>query len=80
MMIVCASPAASNVPETISSLNFATRCKDVTGNADPRALAAELSELRMEVARLRRQAVKQKVDQGPTGGPRGPAQLAKGPR
>lgn len=70
MMIVCSSPAASNVAETISSLTFATRCKDVTSSSDPRAAAAELNELRNEVARLRRQGPK------PTGAPRSPAVLA----
>lgn len=82
MMIVCSSPAASNVSETISSLNFATRCKDVTSSSNPRAAAAELSELRMEVARLRRQTVKgSHANQGGgLAGPRGPAVLAlRGP-
>ncbi|KAJ8602479.1 hypothetical protein CTAYLR_001210 [Chrysophaeum taylorii] len=76
MMIVCSSPAMSNVSETVSSLTFATRCKDVTSTSDPRVAAAELSELRTEVARLRRQA-KIPTASSP---PRGPAVLAaRGP-
>lgn len=74
IMIVCSSPAITNTSETISSLNFATRCKDVTSISDPRAAAAELSELRMEVARLRRQTPK--VHGSHAVAPRAPAVLA----
>ena len=84
MMIVCSSPAVSNVAETVSSLQFATRCKDVRSSSDPRAAAAQIADLKAQVAKLK--------DGGGGGGqhavkahgnvaPRGPAALGvKGPK
>ncbi|KAH8058839.1 hypothetical protein JL721_9407 [Aureococcus anophagefferens] len=46
MMIVCSSPASDKVAETLSSLQFATRCKDVRSSADPRAAAATIADLK----------------------------------
>ncbi|KAH8052736.1 hypothetical protein JL722_9867 [Aureococcus anophagefferens] len=53
MMIVCSSPASDNVAETLSSLQFATRCKDVRSSADPRAAAATIADLKAEVKKPR---------------------------
>ncbi|KAJ1451169.1 P-loop containing nucleoside triphosphate hydrolase protein [Pelagophyceae sp. CCMP2097] len=56
MMIVCASPAQVNAPESVSSLKFATRCKDVR-SLDPKAAQAQIAELRTELAKVRKSAL-----------------------
>ena len=75
MMIVCSSPASDNVAETLSSLQFATRCKDVRSSADPRAAAATIADLKAEVKKLREGGASVKVGGGHAVAPRGPAAL-----
>ncbi|KAH8055217.1 hypothetical protein JL720_14326 [Aureococcus anophagefferens] len=72
MMIVCSSPASDNVAETLSSLQFATRCKDVRSSADPRAAAATIADLKAE-GEAREGGASVKVGGGRA--PRGPAAL-----
>ena len=74
LMIVCSSPAHLNISETVSSLQFATRCKDVRAAADPRAMQAEIAQLKAEVARLRASAAEGGGGR-PKVAPRGPAAL-----
>lgn len=63
LMFVNCSPADYNVAESNSSLSFATRCKDITNavSAPPAVQAAQLSALKKELAKL-------KKDQKPGGG------------
>ena len=75
MMIVCSSPASDNVAETLSSLQFATRCKDVRSSADPRAAAATIADLKAEVKKLREGGASVKVGGGHAVAPRGPVAL-----
>ncbi|KAG5183712.1 kinesin motor protein-like protein [Tribonema minus] len=52
LMFVCASPADYNTSETINSLQFAARCKDVT-NSSVAGGAAQLQALQRELNRLK---------------------------
>ena len=77
LMVVCVSPATFNVPETINSLEFATRCKRITNaavkNADEKkvAVARLRHEHRQEVQRLEDQvrALEAEVDRATRGDP-----------
>ena len=81
MMIVCSSPAHTNISETLSSLQFATRCKDVRSSADPRAAAAEIAQLKAEVARLKAGGAAARPAVSGHSVAKGPAKLgAGGPR
>ena len=78
MMLVCSSPAHANVAESVSSFQFATRCKDVVCGSDPRAAAAEIAKLKAEVARLKGSSRAPPPNRpAPNVAPRGPATLAK---
>jgi hypothetical protein len=48
------------VPETISSLNFGTRCKDITNSvsAGPGVQAAQMNALKKELAKLKKAGAK----------------------
>lgn len=56
LMFVNCSPADYNVSETVSSLGFATRCKDVTNSgAAPSAVQVQqLNQLKKELAKLKK--------------------------
>ncbi len=56
LMFVNTSPADYNVPESVSSLTFAVRCKDITNAvaAGPGVQAAEMSALKKELAKLKK--------------------------
>lgn len=78
MMLVCSSPAHANISESVSSFQFATRCKDVVCGSDPRAAAAEISKLKAEVAKLKGSARAPPPNRpAPHVQARGPATLAK---
>eukprot|EP00604_Paraphysomonas_vestita_P000470 CAMPEP_0174825794 /NCGR_PEP_ID=MMETSP1107-20130205/43118_1 /TAXON_ID=36770 /ORGANISM="Paraphysomonas vestita, Strain GFlagA" /LENGTH=702 /DNA_ID=CAMNT_0016057769 /DNA_START=1510 /DNA_END=3618 /DNA_ORIENTATION=- len=72
LMFVNCSPADYNVSETLSSLSFAQRCKDVTntGGGPPAQQAAQLAALKKELAKL-------KKEKGGGGGAGGGAKLAR---
>ncbi|KAH8055570.1 hypothetical protein JL720_14315 [Aureococcus anophagefferens] len=74
MMIVCSSPRPTT-SRTLTSLQFATRCKDVRSSADPRAAAATIADLKAEVKKLREGGASVKVGGGHAVAPRGPAAL-----
>lgn len=74
-LVEVSSPASDNVAETLSSLQFATRCKDVRSSADPRAAAATIADLKAEVKKLREGGASVKVGGGHAIAPRGPAAL-----
>lgn len=56
LMFVNASPADYNISETNSSLQFASRCKDVTNAvaATPAVQAAQMNALKKELAKLKK--------------------------
>lgn len=56
LMFVNCSPADYNVPESNSSLSFASRCKNVTNavSAPPAQQAAQLNALKKELAKLKK--------------------------
>lgn len=57
LMFVNTSPADYNVPETVSSLGFASRCKDITNSgvsSGPGAQAAQVQALKKELAKLKK--------------------------
>lgn len=72
LMFVNCSPADYNISETLSSLSFAQRCKDVTNSAGgpPAQQAAQLAALRKELAKL-------KKEKGGGSGAGGGAKLAR---
>lgn len=54
-MFVNVSPVAWNVPETLCSLSFATRCRQVQlGGAKKQVESASVAELKSEIVDLRR--------------------------
>jgi hypothetical protein len=56
LIFINASPADYNTSETISSLGFGTRCKDITNSvqAGPQVQAAQLAALKKELAKLKK--------------------------
>lgn len=56
LMFVNTSPADYNVSETISSLKFAIRCKDITNavGSGPGAQASQMTALKKELAKLKK--------------------------
>lgn len=56
LMFVNTSPADYNVPETVSSLGFASRCKDITNSvaSGPGVQAAQVNALKKELAKLKK--------------------------
>ena len=80
MMIVCSSPAHANISETLSSLQFAARCKDVRSTNDPRAAAAEIASLKQEILRLRASGAGARAAASAGVAPKGPAALGAGPK
>jgi len=56
LMLVCSSPADYNRSESINSLDFAKRCKDVRNNVD-RDNSAKVKALRVELAKMKKQAL-----------------------
>lgn len=56
LMFVNTSPADYNVSETVSSLGFAVRCKDITNavSAGPGVQAAQVTALKKELAKLKK--------------------------
>jgi len=56
LMFVNASPADYNDKETVSSLNFAVRCKDITNavSSGPGVQAAQMSALKKELAKMKK--------------------------
>lgn len=56
LMFVNASPADYNEKETVSSLNFAVRCKDITNavSTGPGVQAAQMSALKKELAKMKK--------------------------
>ena len=53
-MFINASPADRNVQETLSSLGFGAKCKDVGLAAGPAVQAAQLNNLKKELAKLKK--------------------------
>ena len=56
LMLVCSSPADYNRSESMNSLDFAKRCKDVRNNVD-RDNSAKVKALRVELAKMKKQAL-----------------------
>lgn len=55
-MFVCCSPADYNRGETVNSLDFAKRCKDVKNNINGSGGdAAQVKALRAELARMKKE-------------------------
>lgn len=54
LMFVNCSPADYNVPETLNSLGFAKRCKDVTNTGGPGANSQQINALKKELAKLKK--------------------------
>jgi hypothetical protein len=56
LIFINASPADYNSAETLSSLAFGTRCKDITNSvqAGPQVQAAQLAALKKELAKLKK--------------------------
>lgn len=54
LMFICCSPVEYNISETVSSLEFAKRCKDVTNSVlNPSSQLRQIKHLRSEIERLR---------------------------
>jgi len=51
LMIVCMSPATYNLPETINSLDFATRCKKVTNKSEKQEESKVIAKLKADYKR-----------------------------
>jgi hypothetical protein len=75
LMFVNTSPADYNTPESNSSLAFANRCKDITNavQAGPGVQAAQVSALKKELAKMKKEG----GGRGGAGPPPGGAMLAR---
>ena len=70
LMVVCTSPADYNRPETINSLDFAKRCKNVTNATKSRGgHVSQVRALKLELARVKKEQ----------GGSKRPLNVAKRP-
>lgn len=56
LVFINASPADYNTAETVSSLSFGTRCKDITNavQTGPGVQAAQMNALKKELAKLKK--------------------------
>ena len=82
LMFVNVSPADYNAPETVSSLQFAQRCKTVTNKATASIETAQLKKLKAQLRQL--QAGGGAAPAGPSndgggGGKKGPGGKKGGP-
>jgi len=73
LMFVNVSPADYNAPETVSSLQFAQRCKTVTNKATASIETAQLKKLKAQLRQLQAggaASAQPVAKSGPGGGPR----------
>jgi hypothetical protein len=54
LMFVNVSPASSNIQETLSSLNFASRCKKVTNSVSATVETAQIRQLKRQIAAMKK--------------------------
>ena len=54
LMFVNCSPADYNISETVNSLGFAKRCKDVTNSGGPGGNNAQVLALKKELAKMKK--------------------------
>ena len=56
LIVICCSPVDYNISETVSSLEFAKRCKDVTNSVlNPSSQLRQIKCLRAELERLKQE-------------------------
>ena len=68
LMIACVSPADVNFGETLNTLNYASRARNIKNRAvvNQDYQAMEVHQLRAEVARLKMQLMETKGGSGPS--------------
>jgi kinesin family protein 5 len=56
LIFINTSPADYNAAETVSSLNFGTRCKDITNSVQqgPGVQVAQMAALKKELAKMKK--------------------------